>query len=1150
MLQDKDLPVAFAGGIYRLEKLIGTGGMAAVYAATVDLERFDFATVIAYNEMKVGSSRTERAEHLESRLARWRKKSHAELRAVCDQYNLPYPREGTIAVKVLLPHLANQSERFVTEWKAMVALSHPNLVQVYAGGHDEHHGMHYYAMELLEGIVDVSPLSIHEQIDVFRQAAAGLQYLHDNGLVHRDIKPANIVCTRDDLGQIRARVTDLGIAKDITRTQGLTMTNSVMGTPFYMAPEQANSARAVTHLSDIYALGATLYYWVSGRSPYQGLSLYVVLAKLATGDKPEPIASLVGKRVPEGLTVLIDHMMDPDPAQRPPDMKTVIAVADQLKRLSRTQLIRALAPSTDLPPTLVHAPHQGDTNRIVPDTAVPKLDVAPDVPIVDALSSSRTRHAILGSVTLAIALVIGAWFTGVFGGPVVPTSTTDGSKTDPLDTPNPNDDAAARRAFAAQLAAVDAKLPALLAADGFDSAVAALRDLAAAAAAVGASVEVRDRVKTVELERTRRADAIEATIEKALGADIAGVTEAIALLAKVDPGHPRLASFREKLAVREREQRELARRAADAADLVQRIERLLPANPAAAGPLIDELTRLASDHPRLPSLRESLARAQEMAVRGDQERTRALAARQAWLDERTPWPDELLARHSLADPAPVALAHASLAQGDTLRDAGTRDDAARRYDEAARQFEQGRAAWLELARTAATTAQARLAEIARTWEQVKRRLDQEPTSAIVDAEQAAAQARVLVGQGHAREALVACGAAEPVLAQAITDAVLSTRVRSRSAAKAWDEVARDRGLASVPAVAKEAAAHLAQGDRATQPLAQIDAWLAASDGFAKAVAEATYAPPNLPFALPKGWYYLRQNPEGHHEVQSSPDRATMIWIDRGRFLRGGCDATRLAAIHGTPAASFTDELPEHEVELDPVFLDKHEVTCARFARFLVDRPEWRPGGAKAAAFRDYLSGWNGTSPPAGCEDHPVVWVPWEAAAAFATWAEKRLPTEAEWERAARGTDGRAFPWGKTFDEGLCNSATHWTKKLILTPGQQRAMFLEAVWKPDGSRTLTMPVGSFASGASPIGALDMAGNAMEWCADAYATDFYARAVRAPANPLNADGGALRAVRGGSWMDPIGALRTTARQGTLAELCDRTLGFRCARSSARK
>jgi len=234
----------------------------------------------------------------------------------------------------------------------------------------------------------------------------------------------------------------------------------------------------------------------------------------------------------------------------------------------------------------------------------------------------------------------------------------------------------------------------------------------------------------------------------------------------------------------------------------------------------------------------------------------------------------------------------------------------------------------------------------------------------------------------------------------------------------------------------------------------------------------------------------------------------MIAVPGGAFVMG-CD--------DTDPKCEEDERPRHTVVLDPYYIDRTEVTAAAYQDCV-------KAGACNEAGRDD----EGTYDNELRRDHPINYVDWQSASTYCGWAGKRLPTEAEWERAARGTDGRLYPWGNE-PEASCSLA------VMVTDGGDTGCGTNATW----------PVGSKPKGASPVGALDMAGSVWEWTADWYAN--YPPADQA-VNPKGPATGSERVIKGGSWDDVYGApiLRCAARVGNSPDTTGRYLGFRCATS----
>jgi len=236
---------------------------------------------------------------------------------------------------------------------------------------------------------------------------------------------------------------------------------------------------------------------------------------------------------------------------------------------------------------------------------------------------------------------------------------------------------------------------------------------------------------------------------------------------------------------------------------------------------------------------------------------------------------------------------------------------------------------------------------------------------------------------------------------------------------------------------------------------------------------------------------------GHSVPQA--DGMELVIVPAGDFLMG--------SVEGDPDA-YDDEKPQHVVYLDAFWIDRTEVTNAMFERFVEET-----GHDAGTWWRDEAS---------GKPDHPVVIVSWHDAKAYCEWAGRRLPTEAEWEKAARGTDGRVYPWGNE------------------PPDASRCNFNRNVGD-------TTPVGKYSpKGDSPYGAADMAGNVWEWVADWYDEDYYAVSPRD--NPQGPSMGDYRVLRGGSWSDNgFGvSVRAAFRFRNSPVLRYGNFGFRCARS----
>lgn len=234
------------------------------------------------------------------------------------------------------------------------------------------------------------------------------------------------------------------------------------------------------------------------------------------------------------------------------------------------------------------------------------------------------------------------------------------------------------------------------------------------------------------------------------------------------------------------------------------------------------------------------------------------------------------------------------------------------------------------------------------------------------------------------------------------------------------------------------------------------------------------------------------------------DAMVMVYIPAGEFLMGAAPGPSVAS----------DERPPHVVYLDGYWIDRTEVTNAMFQKFLEET---------SYAFDGVTLG--------SANVHPVVFVNWFDAVAYCEWAGGSLPTEAQWEKAARGTDGRIYPWGNQFDGGRLNFC------------DRNCNYPHAEKGINDDWMYSAPVGNYPEGASPYDVLDLAGNVSEWVFDWYLRDYYAGSPER--NPTGPESGTYHVVRGGTFFDGSWGVRTTGRIQFFEEKRENTVGFRCVR-----
>lgn len=243
---------------------------------------------------------------------------------------------------------------------------------------------------------------------------------------------------------------------------------------------------------------------------------------------------------------------------------------------------------------------------------------------------------------------------------------------------------------------------------------------------------------------------------------------------------------------------------------------------------------------------------------------------------------------------------------------------------------------------------------------------------------------------------------------------------------------------------------------------------------------------------------------------SDKDGMTLVYVPAGEFTMGSNNGT-------------AEERPAHIVSVDAFWIDETEVTVKMYyvcvsADVCKDKSSYVQS--------DYFSN-------SKFNEYPMILVSWKDAETYCSWTGRRLPTEAEWEKAARGENDFVYPWGNDFD----GTRVNFCDKNCSFEGANKSF--------DDGFSETAPVGSYLNGASPYGALDMAGNVWELVADWYDETYYA-SPPAP-NPLGPDSGQYRVMRGGSWVTNLDfALRTSYRSRLDPDIGNKDIGFRCAMS----
>ena len=333
--------------------------------------------------------------------------------------------QRTVALKMILGNGISHetAQRFLQEARAAAALDHPNVVPIYDIG--EIGDRPYFTMALVEGpnlrghVAALGTVPIPTAVALFAQIVAGVAHAHQNGIIHRDLKPANVLIDKDG----RPRVTDFGLAKQTSTESQLTVTGQVVGTPQYMAPEQARESKDVGPPADVYSLGAILYFLLTGQPPISGESVTDVLIKVVT-EAPVPPSQLRPDTPPE-IEALCLRCLAKRPDERYPNaqalLDAVTPIADQylppsgLAALARAS--RASTPSVGSLPVAASLPDLTPTANVVPFPTGATTPSLPSIgaPPAEAPPAPNRKPLLIGLGAVAVALACAIGFLATRG---------------------------------------------------------------------------------------------------------------------------------------------------------------------------------------------------------------------------------------------------------------------------------------------------------------------------------------------------------------------------------------------------------------------------------------------------------------------------------------------------------------------------------------------------------------------------------------------------------------------------------------------------------------------------------------------------------------------------------------------------------------
>jgi serine/threonine-protein kinase len=328
------------------------------------------------------------------------------------------PLNRPVALKVLVPppessdqELRAFEERFLLEAKTLAALDHPNIVVVHDYG-EVGGGRFYIAMEYVDGkrfseILRERPLDPLRSLKLLYQVCAALRYAHRRGVIHRDVKNSNVMVRVDDNGEERVKVVDFGIVKLMEHDPGITQVGAILGSPHFMAPEQAKGME-IDHRADIYSVGVLLFCGLVGRYPFNGPNSTAILTAHITQDVPTFDTIDPNLNLPRGLEGIVRKCLSKDPVDRYAD---VDALMDALKPYVDGTLPLQRHNEVSLPGDI------GEEELPAPVTT----DRAATVGVTTA-ASNRLMPVVVGLAVLVVLLIVAVFARGDGGRGAAPAS--------------------------------------------------------------------------------------------------------------------------------------------------------------------------------------------------------------------------------------------------------------------------------------------------------------------------------------------------------------------------------------------------------------------------------------------------------------------------------------------------------------------------------------------------------------------------------------------------------------------------------------------------------------------------------------------------------------------------------------------------------